>query len=553
MWNKLHIIGRRAQYGTAHTVLQVARKLTSPYDVKFKIQFYMILRDGYCSSLWQDTVDPYQTLPNRLNNVVFDVAIVGGGITGVTLAHALQQHGKKCVVLEAKNLCFGTTGGTTAHINTLMDNPYSSVIKDFGKEGARIVARAANEAVALIEQNVATYNIDCGFERTSAYLFSQDEKQTSELSQIYDACNEVGIESRICNGIPVPINFRKALEIPGQAKFHPTKYVQGLAKAFEELGGIIVEQCRVTNIEEGEIITIDTTQEKFQARILVYATHIPPGINLLHLRCPAYRSYAMALRLQEQNYPDGLAYDMYDPYHYYRTQEIDGEKYLIVGGEDHKTGENTNTNKSFLQLESHIRAHFHVNEITHRWSSQYYEPVDGLPYIGKLPGARENVLVATGYGGNGMTYSHVAALELTELILMKESKYGDLFSPGRIKPVAGFTEFVKHNTDVVTQFVGKWFATERLEELSALAPEEGKVVRLNNETMALYKDDTGLLHAVNPTCTHMKCSVAWNAAERSWDCPCHGARYSIEGEVLNGPADANLESIELRSLLEKED
>lgn len=503
--------------------------------------------------MWQDTANSYPVQSNEIQKAEFDVAIVGGGITGITLGLLLQTQGRKCIILEAKNLCFGTTGGTTAHLNTLLDNPYSSIIKDFGKENAQLVARAASEAVALIESNVFAYKIDCGFEKTSAYLFSQDEKQTKELNDIYDACNDVGVESTFSSGIPVPFNFRKALAVPGQGKFHPVRYVHSLAKAFEDLGGIILEQCRVTGVEEDEIISVETTIDKVKAKSLVYATHIPPGINLLHLRCPAYRSYAMAVKLQDQNYPSGLSYDMYDPYHYYRTQEVDGEQYLIVGGEDHKTGENTNTNKCFLQLESHIRSNFQVAEISHRWSSQYYEPVDGLPYIGKLPGARENVFVATGYGGNGMTYSHVAALELSDIILGKGSRYADLFSPGRIKPVAGFAEFVKHNTDVVSQFVGKWFATERLEEFSSLAADEGKVVKLNNETMALYKDQKGSLHAVNPTCTHMKCSVAWNAAEKSWDCPCHGARYSIEGEVLNGPADANLELIELRSLLEKED
>jgi hypothetical protein len=513
----------------------------------------MIPRDGNCVSLWQDTVRPNQESTRSYKNTVFDVAIVGGGITGITLALSLQKQGKNCIVLEARNLCFGTTGGTTAHINTFMDNPYTSMIKDFGMEGAQTVARAATEALALIEANVSEHNIECGFEKVNAFLFSQDEKQTNELNEIYAACNEVGVMAEGANEVPVPINFRKAIQINGQAKFHPTRYVLGLAKSFEDFGGVIVEHCRVTDIEEGEVVAIQTSIEKFQARFLVYATHIPPGINLLHLRCPAYRSYAMAVKLNDQNYPQGLAYDMYDPYHYYRTQEIDGQKYLIVGGEDHKTGEQSNTNKSFLQLESHIRSHFNVAEISHRWSSQYFEPVDGLPYIGKLPGANDNVLVATGYGGNGMTYSHVAVLELTDMILMKASRYSELFSPGRIKPVAGFTEFVKHNTDVVGQFIGKWFATERLEQLSELSPDEGKVVKLNNETMALYKDGTGTLHAVNPACTHMKCSVAWNAAEKSWDCPCHGARYSIDGEVLNGPADSNLELIELRSLLEKED
>ena len=513
----------------------------------------MIPRDGNCVSLWQDTVSETRQSSRSYNNRVFDVAIVGGGITGISLALSLQKQGKQCIVLEARNLCFGTTGGTTAHINTLMDNPYSTMIKDFGLEGAQTVARAANDALSLIESNVREYNIDCGFERVNAYLFSQDEKQTEELNEVYASCNEVGVRAEAASEIPVPINFRKAIEIHSQAKFHPARYVLGLAKAFEEVGGVILEQCRVTDIEEGETISVKTTVENFQARTLVYATHIPPGINLLHLRCPAYRSYAMAVKLKDQNYPEGLAYDMYDPYHYYRTQEIDGQRYLVVGGEDHRTGENSNTNKSFLQLESHIRSHFNVAEISHRWSSQFFEPVDGLPYIGKLPGAGENIYVATGYGGNGMTYSHVAVLELTERILMKQSKYNDIFSPGRIKPVAGFTEFVKHNTDVVGQFIGKWFATERLEQLSELSTDEGKVVKLNNETMALYKDEMGALHAVNPTCTHMKCSVAWNAAEKSWDCPCHGARYSVDGEVLTGPADANLELIELRSLLEKED
>src|SRR5688572_5459986 len=513
----------------------------------------MIARDGSNSSLWQTTTNPYQSPTRDFSEAVFDIAIVGGGITGVSLGLQLQKQGKKCIILEAKTLCFGTTGGTTAHINNIMDNPYPKIISDFGKEGGQLVARAATEAIALIESNILEYGIDCGFEKTSAFLFSQDDKQTDELNDIHDGCNNVGIETRFANSIPVPINFRKALEIPGQGKFHPTRYVQGLAKAFEALGGVIVEECRVVDIEEGDIISIQTTQEDFKAGALVYATHIPPGINLLHLRCSPYRSYAMSIKLQGGEYPSALSYDMYDPYHYYRTQVIDGEQYLIVGGEDHRTGENANTNKSFLQLESHIRAHFNVAEITHRWSSQYYEPVDGLPYIGKLPGARENVFVATGFGGNGMPYSHVAVLELTSLIVGGVSRYNDLFSPGRIKPVAGFTQFVKHNTDVVAQFVGKWFATEKLEELSSLAPDEGKVVKLKNETMALYKDSTGQLHAVNPACTHMKCSVAWNASEKSWDCPCHGARYSIDGEVLNGPADANLELIELRSLLETED
>jgi glycine/D-amino acid oxidase-like deaminating enzyme/nitrite reductase/ring-hydroxylating ferredoxin subunit len=513
----------------------------------------MIARDGSCISLWQDTSNPFAAISDTSDNIVFDAAIVGGGITGITLALLLQKQGKRCIVLEAKNLCFGTTGGTTAHLNTILDNPYSQIIKDFGKEGATTLAQATKDAIALIESHITDYNIDCGFERTSGFLYSQDDEQTNILNDIHEACNQVGVETRYTTDIPVPFNFRKAIEIPGQAKFHPVRYVEGLAKAFEGLGGVIVENCRVTNVEEGDVLVVETALGNIRSRTVTYATHVPPGINLLHLRLTPNRSYAMAVKLENNAYPQGLAYDMYDPYHYYRTQVIDGEQYLIVGGEDHRTGDNANTNKSFLQLESHIRASFQVANISHRWSSQFYEPVDGVAYIGALPGAGENILVATGFGGNGMTYSHIAALELSEMILLNESRYNKLFSPSRIKPVAGFTEFVKHNTDVVAQFVGKWFATEKIDEFASVATEEGKVVKLNNETMALYKDATGQIHAVNPSCTHMKCSVAWNAAEKSWDCPCHGARYSVDGEVLNGPADTHLELIELRSLLEKED
>jgi Rieske Fe-S protein len=295
------------------------------------------------------------------------------------------------------------------------------------------------------------------------------------------------------------------------------------------------------------ILHIETSAGEFQAGKLVYATHIPMGINLLHLRCPAYRSYAMAVTLEDDAYPEELAYDMYDPYHYYRTQLIDGEKFLIVGGEDHRTGEEPNTNGCFLKLESHVRSHFKVKTIANQWSSQYFEPVDGLPYIGHLPGNPDNVFVATGYGGNGITYSHVAAIALKHLLFEENDPFKNVFSPTRLKPVAGFTDFVKHNADVVKQFVGKWFGKEELQGAVSLAPGEGKVVSYNNHTLALYKDDQGSLHAVDSACTHMKCSVSWNAAEKSWDCPCHGARYSFTGEVITGPANKNLEEVEIRS------
>jgi glycine/D-amino acid oxidase-like deaminating enzyme/nitrite reductase/ring-hydroxylating ferredoxin subunit len=412
------------------------------------------------------------------------------------------------------------------------------------------VARAATEAIDFIKTNIATYKIDCEYEDASAYLFSQTKDQTEELDEIYEACQEVGLDVSHDLLLPVNIEFKKAIEVRGQGKFHPVKYVYALAKLFEDAGGVILQQTRVNGIEDTEGITIETTNGNFRAANLVYATHIPPGINLLQLRCEPWRSYAIAFTLKNKNYPQDLLYDMYDPYHYIRSQKINGKEYVIVGGEDHKTGDSGNAEASFLRLESYIRKYFAVNEFLFKWSSQYFEPADGLPYIGHLPGHPGNIFVAAGYGGNGMTYSSVAALLLKQMILNKESPYIKLFDPNRIKPVAGFTTFLKHNVDVLKNFFGKWFDKEKLEEFVELAPGEAKVTKYDGEKIALYKDERGELHAVNPICTHMKCSVAWNNAEQSWDCPCHGSRFSFEGKVLTGPADHDLEKIEIKTLVE---
>jgi hypothetical protein len=306
----------------------------------------------------------------------------------------------------------------------------------------------------------------------------------------------------------------------------------------------------VEGIEDTDGLTVETNAGKFRAANVIYATHTPPGINLIHLRTEPWRSYAMAATLRGRNYPDDLTYDMYDPYHYIRTQIIDGRRYLVVGGEDHKTGQDVNEETSFLKLESYMRKHFDIERIDYRWSSQYFESADGLPYIGHLPGHPGNLFVASGFGGNGITYGNVSALVLRDMIMDRESKYVDLFNPNRIKPVAGFTTFVKHNVDVLKKFIDKWFDREQLTQLAGIAPGEARVIRFDGEKIALYKDQHGELFAVSPICTHMKCSVAWNETELSWDCPCHGSRFSFDGKVLTGPADHDLQKIALKDLVE---
>jgi glycine/D-amino acid oxidase-like deaminating enzyme/nitrite reductase/ring-hydroxylating ferredoxin subunit len=502
----------------------------------------MITRDGARSSLWQTTTEQYRVDEKNLADREYDVIIVGGGITGVTTADLLLREGYRCLLLEARNLCFGTTGGTTAHINTLLDTPYTQLIKNFGIENARKVYDACRHGIDRIRSNIRELERDCGWQECNAFLFSETEEQQKELQEIADACNRVGLDPHTTQGLPVPIPFLSAMSVAEQAKFHPTRYVHALARRFEEMGGTIVENCRVTAlIEKDERVDVECTSGTFGAKWIILATHIPPTRNIIHVRCVPNRSYAMAFRISEDQHFTDLVYDLRDPYHYFRMQEIDGEKYLIAGGKDHKTGHEENTAAHMRQLESHVRKYFNVEEVTHSWSSQYYESADGLPYIGQLPGHSSQVLTATGFGGNGMIYGTIASEVLRNIITDHADDLVKLFSPSRIKPIAGFKNVASQGIEMTRKLIEKVFTSEEIEGYAELAPGESKVVSSESGKLAIHKDEHGVLHPVKSACTHMGCDVAWNNAESSWDCPCHGARYDVDGKMLNGPAVEDLE------------
>lgn len=497
--------------------------------------------------MWQANRPNYQPVGRWDKNGIYDVLIVGGGITGLTTALLLQEQGKKCLVAEAHTLGFGTTGGTTSHLNTLVDTTYPTLESDFGQEGARQVAQATGEAIALVERLVTQYQIDAGFSYQSAWLYAQDEKEVQELEEIYEASRRAGLEVQAAGAIPVPIPFQKAYRFAGQGQIHASQYLLGLAAAFEKAGGVIVQQCLVQGTSHHDPIVATTSQGEIRARKLVYATHQPPGVSIFNFRLAPYRSYAAAFTLKDEKYPTGLAYDMKDPYNYFRTQESDGVRYVIAGGFDHKTGHEDNTDHIFTELEAYQRTYFNVDQMAYRWSSQYYEPVDGLPYIGAYPGL-EGTFVATGYSGNGITYGTVAGQLLSNLLMGQDSPYADLFSPARIKPVASFANFIKENADVASVFIGKRFSYEKITELAELAPGEAKTVKWEGTPIALYKEENGKVYALDPVCPHAKCIVHWNGAEKSWDCPCHGARYGCDGSLLTGPARRGLTVLEWEKL-----
>lgn len=498
-------------------------------------------RDGARKSIWQEEI---KHLPPSINiDGVYDVAVIGGGITGVSTAYRLQKFGKECILLEAFNLGFGTTGGTTAHLNNFYDTTYTEAISKFGLSNAELLADSAKEAMEIIETNIAGNNLDCDFTKKSAHLFALDDSQAKKLEEMMEGSEKVGHTMFPVEETAYPIPFVKAVEIPGQGQFHPIKYIQGLSQMFLNSGGTVVEHCRCeSHSEEEDFIVLNTSKGIIKAKCVVYATHIPPGISRLHFTNSPYRSYAMAFTLKNKNYPETLGYDLTDPYHYYRTHEINGEKLLIAGGEDHKTGHAENTGECFSMLENYVREYFDVDLVKYSWSGQYYEPVDGLPYIGKLPGSK-NIYTATGFRGNGLMFGSLSSKIITDLILTGSSNYEKLFDPSRVDPIAGFTEFVKENATVASDFIKDKLFAEKITSLSEVKNGEAKVVKYEGDSYAVYRESQGRVHLLKSTCTHAKCEVRWNDAEISWDCPCHGSRFGVNGEVLTAPSIKGLTKI----------
>ncbi len=504
-------------------------------------------RDGFNESLWQQGTPGYNAKTAAISSDGYDVLIVGGGITGIATAYQMQKSGLRCLVAEARTLCFGTSGGTTAHLNNFFDSTYAQFQKTFGKEQTALIAKMANQALDLYRTNVSELKLNCDFVENEGYLFALDDKQAGQLEDIFEASKTAGVAVRNSHSSPLPIPFKKAMIYEKQAQIHPVKYVYGLATAFEESGGSILQHCRVTGTSKPEEedasgqIVVETNLGNIRTRNLVYATHIPPGVNLLHFKCTPWRSYVIACKLKDGNYPANPGYDMDDPYHYYRTQVIDGEQYLIAGGEDHATGKEEDTNAPFDRLENYLRQYFQIDEISKKWSSQYFDPADGLAYIGHLPGAADNFFVACAFAGNGMTYSHIAASLLTSLVKGEKTDESALFSPARIKPLAALGSEMAAGAAVTASLIVDRLKIKKIVEESELERGEARVVKQDGEKLAIFHDEHGKFHTISPVCTHLQCVVHWNKTEKSWDCPCHGARYNIDGEMITGPADRDLE------------
>ncbi|HEX6185445.1 MAG TPA: FAD-dependent oxidoreductase, partial [Pyrinomonadaceae bacterium] len=475
-----------------------------------------------------------------------DVCIVGAGIAGLTTAYLLAREGRKVVVLDDGPVAGGETARTTAHLVNALDDRYYELERLHGARGARLAAESHTAAVDQIEEIVERERIDCDFQRLDGYLCVGTGQSTEQLGEELRAAHRCGLtEVKYVERLPYEaFDFGAALHFPYQGQFHILKYMDGVARAFTRLGGRIHTRTHADKIEGGDDGARVTTSEGHvvSSAAVVVATNTPVNdVVSIHTKQAPYRTYVVGARVAKGSVPRMLLWDTEDPYHYVRLQTVKDETggehdVLIVGGEDHKTGQAEDFDERFRRLEKWTRERFPtVESFEYRWSGQVMEPVDGLGFIGRNPGDASNVLIATGDSGNGMTHGTIAGMLIRDLILGRENAWETLYDPSRISLRAG-AEFARENLNVAAQYADHLTGGE-IDSTDEVAAGSGAIMRRGLSKVAIHRDDAGTLHEFSAVCTHLGCVVAWNDREKSWDCPCHGSRFDCkDGHVLNGPA-----------------
>jgi glycine/D-amino acid oxidase-like deaminating enzyme/nitrite reductase/ring-hydroxylating ferredoxin subunit len=496
--------------------------------------------DQQTTSLWHATsaAPHFDRLAGDLH---VDVAIIGAGITGLTAALLLAERGQSVAVLEKESIASGETGNTTAHITVAIDARYHYVRRKYSLEEARLVADANRAAVEKIAELIERYDINCRFRRVPGYLYTEKRKYVSELKNEAAAAQAAGLDARWTDEVPLPLSTRGAVLWANQAQFHPGEYLSALASRATDRGARIFEHTLVTGVENGEPCVVDTEHGRVTAGAVFMATNVPVvGFTHVHTLAAAYRSYALAFA-ETEPHPEGLFWDTADPYHYTRWQDTHEGTFLIVGGEDHRVGEEEDTEGCFSRLHDYARESFGEKPLRYRWSGQIIEPHGGLP----LMGGTGNVYISTGYAGQGMTFGTVGAMVIADQITGVENPWSDVFDHKRLRPHVTTREFITENLHFPAHLIPDRLSKADVEAKStdAIAAGEGKIIDLDGRKVAASRDAEGALHCVSPVCTHMKCDVAWNLAEQTWDCPCHGSRFTPDGAVLNGPAREPLEKL----------
>lgn len=497
---------------------------------------------GTTKSYWMATQEMRSFLQMTIDLGGIDVCIVGAGITGLSTAYLLLKEGKTVVVIDDGPIAAGETERTTAHITNVIDDRYFEIERIHGAFNAKLAVQSQTAALNKIEEIVKELSIDCDFQRVDGYLFLGEDSDEDVLEKELNTITKLNLlDAELVHQLPFGL-YVDALKFPRQAQFHVLKYLNGLCDAIESLGGSIFSYEHVDSIKDGDTVTVTTRNKKtVRANNVVIATNSPVTNRVkVHTKQAAYRTYAVGAKIPKGTIPAALYWDTDEPYHYVRISPISYDfDMLIVGGEDHRTGEASDADERFNRLAEWIERRLMIKvDCQFRWSGQVYEPVDGLGFIGKDPAHGENVFISTGDSGMGMTHGTLTGILLTDLICGRENPWKELYDPSR-KPFKAPLEFLQENVNTVLQY-GKKFGAEE-SSIEEILPGEGAVVRINGKQVAVYRDMQGDIHKLSATCPHLGATVCFNKCEKSWDCPAHGSRFDAEGHVINGPANCNLD------------
>ncbi len=503
--------------------------------------------NGEHDPLWYGTLAPNDehalgasagTWPTR----PVDLIVIGGGMVGLSTAYHACKRGLAVVVLDKGNLGSGETGRTTAHLSSALDDRYTLLERLHGERGAQLAAASHVAAISDVERIVQEEAIACGWRRVPGYLFSVKSGKSAvrELQHELEAARRAGLAVELEQGKSTVFSDGPRLRFDRQAEFQPLAYLAGLARAIARMGGRIFTRTRVLELDESRSQPSVTLEDgrKFAANALVVATNSPINDRLaMHTKQAAYRSYVVALAIPSGSVERALYWDTGDPYHYVRV--ADAGETLIVGGEDHKVGQSRDPDAHWQKLEAWTRARFPmVREVRARWSGQIQEPADGLAFIGENPGSRAPIYIATGDSGNGITHGAIAGMLLNDLIAHQPNPWSRLYAPSRKLTALRTRDFLRENANNALQMTHWLLPAGRAEQ--DIEPGQGRVVRRGVRRVAIYVDERGQRHERSAMCPHLGCIVAWNPAERSWDCPCHGSRFDPYGTVMTGPSRSDL-------------
>ena len=509
------------------------------------------MREEQTKSLWMADTEPIATAPLAAD-ASCDVLVVGGGIAGLSSAYEAARCGRHVMLIDRGPIGRGMTARTTAHLASESDDWNYELVKARGEDDARTNYESQVAAINRIEAICRDEGIDAHFARLDAFMVPVAADHMPQLRDEYDACRTIGMPVEWSEDAPVPLpDGTSALRFPEQGRFHPLKYCAGLARAIGARGGALHSGTTyASHDEDDEGVTVETTDgRRIRAGQVMFATNSPVNATVaIHTKQVPMRTYAIAARVAAGAVPDALVWDTLEAYHYVRQQPGgEGGNWLIVGGEDHRSGTANDGGERFARLERWARDRFPVmGEVAYRWSGQVLEPVDYLPYSGRAPGS-ERTFLHSGDSGMGITNAVAGSLNFAALLRGDKAHWEALFDPSRKPASAGaIGEYLKGQGEAAANLAGYVLPGE-LDSAEDLKPGEGAIIRRGLGKIAAYRREDGHIEQRSAVCTHVGCIVQWNGTEKCWDCPCHGSQFRIDGSVINGPAIRPLDEVSAKA------